>query len=201
MTNSFKNFPEMDGCSGAYMIGVIICKGGKEIGRKQFTPDKLTEDGIYQVHKDFNNLIINKLGLENISKIFHYAPAEIGNFNGFIRDEPRHSELLFFKNFKKNKSLFEDLCKVIKSIKLPITGGNGLKPVSKFFYKHKKITTAYDEMDGLLTIPLIIKYYKNKEKYPEIFKEISEYNYKDCVVLKEIVEVLLEHHQQNTIQN
>ena len=53
-------------------------------------------------------------------------------------------------------------------------------------------------MDGLLTIPLIIKYYENKEKYPEIFKEISEYNYKDCVVLKEIVKVLLEYHQINT---
>ena len=53
-------------------------------------------------------------------------------------------------------------------------------------------------MDGLLTIPLIIKYYGNKEKYSEIFRKISEYNYKDCVVLKEIVEVLLEHHQINT---
>ena len=197
-TNSFKNFPEMDGCSGAYMIGVVICKGGKEIGRIQFTPDELTEDGIYQVHKDFNNLIINKLGLENISKIYHYGYAELTDFNGFIRDETRHKELLFFKNFAKNKSLFEDLCEVIKSIKLPITGGNGLKPVSKFFNQHKKITTVYDEMDGLLTIPLIIKYYGNKEKYSEIFRKISEYNYKDCVVLKEIVEVLLEHHQINT---
>jgi hypothetical protein len=200
-TNSFKNFPEMDGCSGAYMIGVVICKNGKDIGKIQFTPNELTEDGIYQVHKDFNNLIINKLGLENISKIYHYGHAELTDFKGFIRDEIRHKELTFFQNFDKNVSLFEDLCKVIKSIKLPITGGNGLKPVAKFFYKHKKITTAYDEMDGLLTIPLIIKYYENKEKYPEIFKEISEYNYKDCVVLKEIVEVLLEHHQQNTIQN
>jgi hypothetical protein len=201
MTNSFKNFPEMDGCSGAYMIGVIICKGGKEIGRKQFTPDELTEDGIYQVHKKFNDIIINKLGLENISKIFHYGTAEIGNFNGFIRDEPRHSDLLFFKNFEKNKSLFEDLCKIIREIKLPIIDGNGLKPVSKFFYKHNKITTLYDEMDGLLTIPLIIKYYGNKEKYSEIFRGISEYNYKDCIVLKEIVEVLFKHHQRNTKLN
>ena len=196
-TNSFEKFPEMDGCSGAYMIGVVICKNGKNIGKIQFTPNELTEDGIYQVHKDFNNLIINKLGLENISKIYHYGHAELTDFKGFIRDEKRHKELTFFKNFEKNISLFEDLCKIIKTIKLPITGGNGLKPVSKFFYQHKKITTAYDEMDGLLTIPLIIKYYENKEKYPEIFNKISEYNYKDCIVLKEIVKVLLEHNQLN----
>lgn len=200
-TNDFEKFPYYEGVTGAYMIGVIGYQNGEEIFREQFIAKELTTDGIFNVHKGFNDLII-ELGTENINSIIHFAPAEIHDFKAFIRNEDRSNELEFFKNFRSHKSLFLDLRDVIRKI-APLTNGDGfgLKPVSKYFYDLGLIETKYDDINGLLTIPLIIKFYENTVKNAKILEDISIYNYKDCIVLKELVELLLEIHENNNLNN
>ena len=200
-TNDFDTFPYYQGVTGAYMIGVIGYQNGEEIFREQFIAEELTTDGIFNVHKGFNDLIM-KLGTENINSIIHFAPAEIHDFKAFIRNEDRSNELEFFKNFRSNKSLFLDLRDVIRKI-APLTNGDGfgLKPVSKYFYDLELIKTKYDDINGLLTIPLIIKFYEDTDKNAKILEDISIYNYKDCIVLKELVELLLVIHENNNLNN
>jgi len=200
-TNNFENFPYYDGITGVYMIGVVGYQNGKEVFRKQFIAENLTTNGIFNVHKGFNDLIL-ELGTENINSIIHFAPAEINDFKAFIRNEDRSDELEFFKNFRSHKSLFLDLRDVIRKI-APLTNGDGfgLKPVSKYFYDLGLIETKYDDINGLLTIPLIIKFYENTVKNAKILEDISIYNYKDCIVLKELVELLLEIHENNNLNN
>ena len=76
-----------------------------------------------------------------------------------------------------------------------------MKPVSKYFYDLELIKTKYDDINGLLTIPLIIKFYEDTDKNAKILEDISIYNYKDCIVLKELVELLLVIHENNNLNN
>ena len=135
-------------------------------------------------------LIYLKRCVGNEIKIYHWGNAE-KVYIDYMKTKYPH---LKYPNF-----IFVDLLKYFKEEPITIKGcfGYGLKEIVKMLYNHELIKEQWtDDTDGLEAMIQIIKTSEKAEKnkipikrYTEL-KKIIYYNYMDCKVIVDILEML-----------
>lgn len=197
----FRNFPYTFGFYCVYMIGITIYEGNKFLEKKQFIMREISQEEQYNIYQKFSNYI-EKL-TENYQKSFiilHWTSAEKTGFKKFIKEEPRHVELSFFKNyFEIEEKYFFDLWKMFKGDKkkkipkIELPNGYGIKNVLKLCKKYglTKLDWEDNDMDGFNTIAASLMYYNNPINNAHIMDVISRYNIIDCNAMWVLRNILL----------
>lgn len=135
-------------------------------------------------------LYLNKSLKTNIIKVFHWGNAE-KVYIDYMKNK--------YNDLKFPEFIFIDLLSYFKSIPITIQGcfGYGLKEIVKQLYNHNLINNQWsDDTDGLEAMMEIIKKSPLAEsnniplkRYTEI-KKIIYYNYMDCRVIIDILQML-----------
>ena len=178
------------------VFGSMICIIGSYIVDhqrtyfKDFTIKYLSEQEEYKIIKHWIQYIIHNFKQIHPIKVFHWG----------------HAEKIYFRNLQKKypKLVFPrfeciDLLIYFKKEPITIQGtfGYGLKEIVNALYKHKLIDDIWiDDMNGLDAMAVIMNIseeaeYKNipLKRFMQI-KKIIYYNYMDCKVVYDILQLL-----------
>ncbi len=169
-------------------ICIIGCINLKNNVFKDFTIRYLTLDEEEKIIKYWLQYLKRVVG-SNI-KIYHWSSAE-RVYIDYMREKYPH---LDYPNFT-----YVDLLSYFKSEPITIQGcfGYGLKEIVKMLYNHELIKNKWiDDTDGLEAMIEVIQKSKDAlskkipiKRYTEI-KKIIYYNYMDCKVIVDILEML-----------
>lgn len=166
---------------GIFMIGCLaVIKQDKTIF-KQYTLKELNEnDEKYIVNQwlQFMNNIETEYNVKN-SKIFHWGKAEQNIYN-----KMKDKYCLNTINFIDLLSVFNTEPVIIKD-----AFSYGLKDIVKSLHKHNIINEIWeDDMNGKEAMIKAWQSYNGKDN--SIMKNIEKYNYYDCKVIVDILNVL-----------
>lgn len=169
-------------------ICIIGCINLKNNVFKDFTIRYLTLDEEEKIVKYWLQYLKRVIG--NDIKIYHWSSAE-RVYIDYMREQYPH---LDYPNFT-----YVDLLSYFKSEPITIQGcfGYGLKEIVKMLYNHELIKNKWvDDTDGLEAMIEVIQKSKDAvskkipiKRFTEI-KKIIYYNYMDCKVIVDILEML-----------
>jgi hypothetical protein len=171
-----------------YMVGLGFVSTKNEYEHKCFTLDSLDEQSEKKMYKELLEYIevTNKKYIKDGMQpsFVHWSPVEPSQLNKLISNLK-----LPINNIK-----WYDLYKYLKNNLISIKGafGYSLKQIGKALYKHKLIDCYWNETilgDNKISIIAYNKYIK-KEKCDKEFQELIEYNFIDCKIMYDIMEVL-----------
>lgn len=190
--DSFENFPYTSGNELIFMIGnVVLFKKGEtqRVFYKSFTSKDLKLE---------SELEILTLWLDYIQELKELFQTDRVKLYHWGHIEKTALEKSFFKHYIQNPELeFVDLNFYFKKIPVLINSisGFGLKNVASYFYQKNLIYTNWEEevFDGKTAMIKTWNCYKNKTipvTRQMDMQYIQKYNFIDCMVLYEILDVI-----------
>lgn len=176
-----------------FMIGCLTIfkneKGIYEQEFRNFTTKNLENKEEKRIINEWINYMDNFKNIydNKYPKIYHWSNAEPVIYNQYLKKY----------NLQINNNLnFKDLLYVFKNEPIVVKGtfSYNLKEISKALNKFGLIETIWedDNMNGKeAMIQAWLSYNKNRGKYQKnIIKKIKKYNYVDCKVIDEILDIL-----------
>ncbi len=198
----FDDLPYSNGKSLIFMIGVGYMDYEGDWIFRDFTLDKLDEDGEFQICSEFVEYIndmMDKYKCFEPPALYHWSHAEPSSWR---RTAERHLP----QSFGWTDLNWVDLLKVFQTEPIGIKGclNYGLKNVAKTFHKLGYISTIWDSgsscADGADAAVGAYRVGRETERRGVSFKsdpltqEIIKYNEVDCKVLQEIIFYLRTNH-------
>ena len=176
-----------------FMVGCLtVFKNNKneyETDFRNFTTKNLEENEEKRIINEWINYMNNfkEIYHSDNPKIYHWSNAEPVIYKQFLKK--------YNKNIDENLN-FTDLLYVFKNEPIVVknTFSYNLKEISKALYNFGMIETIWDDdnMNGKeAMIQAFIAYQNNKNSNQnKIIKKIKKYNYVDCKVIEEILQIL-----------
>ena len=193
IVDDFKSFPECSKTSIVYMLGcTTVNKINKTIIHRSYLTDRLSTECENDLIKNFINDLTNLIQTFKLKclPLYHWSSAEKNILYNLLKE----------KNIDDLNIKLIDVLQFIRDEKLilPNTNGFGLKEIGKKLYEYGLIETTWkDELHGLSAMANIFEAEAycvlNKGKKLLDFhktKNVIEYNYIDCIVVKEILSLL-----------
>jgi len=172
-----------------YMVGLGYVSKKNEYEHKCFTLNSLDEVSEKKMYKELTEYIeiTNKKYIKdgNQPSFIHWSPVEPSQLNKLISNLK-----LPINNIK-----WYDLYKYLKNNLIGVKGAYGysLKQIGKALYSHKLIDCYWDQSilsDNKISTIAYNKYIKKDKSCDVEFKKLIEYNYIDCKIMYDIIEVL-----------
>jgi flagellar biosynthesis regulator FlbT len=170
---------------GIFMIGCMVIfkeENGIQQEFKQFVSEELTDEEEEKIVKEwieYMEYFENKFQKKNF-KIFHWGKAEQSIYKQIN------------SKFESKKLNFIDLLDIFKTEPIIVKDAfsYGLKDIVKSLHKHGIIKQIWEEeMNGKEAMVQALEEYNTKQK-TKVMKLIEKYNYYDCKVIEEILNIL-----------